>query len=447
MGNELPACSRGLLRTVAVSFVCLFGALGGLRAEEGARGVTLEPVRLGSATFPAGTLVEVTESQADRLRIRAGGSAEAWVAKKFVRVDPDPDDTSLLSRFSGAVADLHWREYVPSEVTELVDTVATNLPARAAPVDLAALLPDDQRPETVVRPGEFVFLALPFTQQGRGGICAGASLLNIVDFLGMPFQLSQYEFFQLFDAGRSGATISQMDQGLKNVGYEFTPLLLEEKLKRKDARKIERRCMDILDSGQPLSVCVPGHALTLVGYNMKTESFYAWDQARTGRDPRVSEAVANLPGGIYEIPMGQLGLELDTIGHVTKLETPFDGQREKEQVLEISGLPADTDLLKHKIWAPDRARDRDVRDFYQDVLPVLINGLMRKGRTVIVPTGKEIPGRPDWRRGELIRIVGKSGNDYRVLMCPGETETAVSLRDLSRFVFDNDGIYFSHGAK
>jgi len=116
-------------------------------------------------------------------------------------------------------------------------------------------------------------------------------------------------------------------------------------------------------------------------------------------------------------------------------------------VLEISGLPADTELLKHKIWAPDRARDRDVRDFYQDVLPVLINGLMRKGRTVIVPTGKEIPGRPDWRRGELIRIVGKSGNDYRVLMCPGETETAVSLRDLSRFVFDNDGIYFSHGAK
>jgi hypothetical protein len=335
---------------------------------------------------------------------------------------------------------------VPSEVTELVDTVATNLPARAAPVDLAALLPDDPRPETVVRPGEFVFLALPFTQQGRGGICAGASLLNIVDFLGMPFQLSQYEFFQLFDAGRSGATISQMDQGLKNVGYEFTPLLLEEKLKRKDARKIERRCMDILDSGQPLSVCVPGHALTLVGYNMKTESFYAWDQARTGRDPRVSEAVANLPGGIYEIPMGQLGFELDTIGHVTKLETPFDGQREKEQVLEISGLPADTELLKHKIWAPDRARDRDVEDFYRDVLPVLNNGLMRKNRVMILPTGKEIPGRPDWRRGELIRITEKTKDGYRCVLHPYGTETDFSVRELARFVFESDGIYFSYSA-
>lgn len=436
-----------VLRSVASLFACLLCLSGGLRAEEVLRGVTLEAVRLGSVAYPAGTVVEITEFGSDRLKIRTDGSAEAWVAKKSVRIDPDPGDTSLLSRFSGAVADLDWRDYAPSKVTQFVDTVATNLPGQLAAENLAAMLPEDRRPETVIRPGEFVFLALPFTQQGKGGICAGASLLNIVDFLGMPFQLSQYEFFQLFDAGKSGATISQMDQGLKNVGYEFTPLLLEEKPKRKDARKIERRCLDILDSGQPLSVCVPGHALTLVGYNMKTESFYAWDQARTGRDPRMSEAVPNLPGGIYEIPMGQLGFDLDTIGHVTKFETPFDGQREKEQVLEISGLPADTDLLKHKIWAPDRVRDRDVRDFYREVLPVLINGLMRKGRTVIIPTGKEIPGRPDWRRGELVRIVGKSGDDYCVLMCPGNTETAFSLRDLSRFVFENDGIYYSHGAK
>ena len=446
MGNELSACSMSFLRMVAVLFVCLFGVLGFLRAEEATRGVTLEPVRLGSATFPAGTLVEITESLADRLKIRSGGSAEAWVAKSCVRTHEDPGDTSPLSRIGGALAGLDWRGYVPAKVTELVETMATNLPLPSAPVELAALLPDDPRPETVVRPGQHVFLALPFTQQGRGGICAGASLLNIVDFLGMPFQLSQYEFFQLFDAGRSGATISQMDQGLKNIGYEFTPLLLEEKPKRKDARKIERRCMDILDSGQPLSVCVPGHALTLVGYNMKTESFYAWDQARTGRDPRVSEAVANLPGGIYEIPMGQLGFELDTIGHVTKLETPFDGQREKEQVLEISGLPADTDLLKHKIWAPDRARDRDVEDFYRDVLPVLANGLMRKNRAIILPTGKEIPGRPDWRRGELLRITEKTKDGYRGILHPSGAETDFSVRELGRFVFENDGIYFSHGA-
>jgi hypothetical protein len=157
----------------------------------------------------------------------------------------------------------NWRKFVPEEMRVFIEGNATNAASAGAPQDLASVLPEDSRPETVIRSGEFVFLALPFTQQGRGGICAGASLLNIVDFLGSNFQLSQFEFFALFDAGRSGATISQMDQGLNNVGYEFTPLLLEEKLKRKDARKIERRCMDILDSGQPLSVCVPGHALTL----------------------------------------------------------------------------------------------------------------------------------------------------------------------------------------
>ena len=103
--------------------------------------------------------------------------------------------------------------------------------------------------------------------------------------------------------------------------------------------------------------------------------------------------------------------------------------------------------MKHKIWAPDRARDGDIEDFYREVLPVLINGLMRKGRAVIIPNEKEIPGCPDWRRGHLILIVGKSGDDYHVLIHPGGTETTVSLRDLFRFVFENDGIYYSHGAK
>jgi hypothetical protein len=338
---------------------------------------------------------------------------------------------------------LDWRNLVPEEVRVFIEGNATNASSTVAAQDLASVLPDDSRPKTVIRPGEFVFLALPFTQQGRGGICAGASLLNIVDFLGSNFQLSQIEFFELFDAGRSGATISQMDQGLKNVGYEFTPLLLEEKPKRKEVRKIARRCMDILDSGQPLSASVPGHALTLVGYNMRTESFYAWDQAKTSRDPRVSEAVPNLPGGVYEIPMSQLGFELDALGHITKCQTHFDGQREKEQLLETLGAAPDTEAEKHKIWAPDRVRDSDAQSFYRDVLPVLINGLMRKGRTAVIPTGKEIPGRPDWRSGELLRITEKSPDGYRGTLQPGGKEANFSLRELARLVHENGGIYFS----
>lgn len=338
---------------------------------------------------------------------------------------------------------LDWRNLVPEEVSVFFEGNATNASSTVAAQDLASVLPDDSRPKTVIRPGEFVFLALPFTQQGRGGICAGASLLNIVDFLGSHFQLSQFEFFELFDAGRSGATVSQMDQGLKNVGYEFTPLLLEEKPKRKEARKIARRCMDILDSGQPLSASIPGHALTLVGYNMRTESFYAWDQAKTSRDPRVSEAVPNLPGGVYEIPMDQLGFELDALGHITNCDTPFDGQREKEQLLETLGAPLDTEAEKHKIWAPDRVRDSDVQSFYRDAIPVLINGLMRKGRSAIIPTGKEIPGRPEWRRGELLQITEKSPDGYRGLLHPGSKEADFSMRELARFVHENDGIYFS----
>ncbi|MFM8458915.1 MAG: hypothetical protein ACKOB0_08230, partial [Chthoniobacterales bacterium] len=191
---------------------------------------------------------------------------------------------------------------------------------------------------------------------------------------------------------------------------------------------------------------IPGHALTLVGYNMRTESFYAWDQAKTGMDPRASEAVPNLPGGVYEIPMDQLGFELDALGHITKCATSFDGQREKEQLLETLGAPLDTEAEKHKIWAPDRVRDSDVQSFYRDALPVLINGLMRKGRTAVIPTGKAIPGRPEWRRGELLEITEKSPDGYRGLLQPGGEESDFSLRELARFVHENDGIYFSVAA-
>jgi len=112
-------------------------------------------------------------------------------------------------------------------------------------------------------------------------------------------------------------------------------------------------------------------------------------------------------------------------------------------MLETLGASSDDDAEKHKIWAPDRVRDADVKTFYRDALPVLINGLMRKGRTAIIPTGKEIPGRPDWRRGELLQIREKTPDGYRGSVHPGGQESEFSLRELARFVHDNDGIYFS----
>ena len=46
----------------------------------------------------------------------------------------------------------------------------------------------------------------------------------------------------------------------------------------------------------------------------------------------------------------------------------------------------------------------------------------------------------------MIRITEKTKDGYRCVLHPSGTETDFSVRELARFVFENDGIYFSYGA-
>ena len=136
---------------------------------------------------------------------------------------------------------------MPSAVADLVDEAGEKIREVAggavpAVAELEEFRMDDgSRPRTEIVPGEFVFLALPFRGQERGGICAGASLLNIIEFHGSHYDLTQQEFFKLFDAGRSGAHIGQMEQGAKNVGLSITTLHYEERPDRETARELETK--------------------------------------------------------------------------------------------------------------------------------------------------------------------------------------------------------------
>jgi len=341
-----------------------------------------------------------------------------------------------------------WRRWVPPVVAELVDEAAEKIQEVTGAVPAAVESEDfpayGAGPRTKVVPGEFVFLALPFRGQERGGICAGASLLNIIDFHGSRYDLTQEEFFKLFDAGRSGAHIGQMEQGAKNVGFSMTTLLYGERPDREQARELENKVRDLLDAGQPLSVSKTGHAFTVIGYNAEARCFYAWDQAKRVSDPRIAERVPEAPGGVYRIPMGRLGYVLRQISFLTPHETPFDQPHEKQRLLETLGAGEDLPLEKHRIWAEERQGKHDVERFFRTVAPVLIDGMLRKNRMVIVPTANPIEGKPHHTRGELVAIMERAEAGYRGTLHPAATEVEVSEREIAAFIRRNEGVYFSY---
>jgi hypothetical protein len=344
-----------------------------------------------------------------------------------------------------------WQAYVPPILTDFIEEAGTKIKevagVGAVVAELEEFTMDGMRPRTEIVPGEFVFLALPFRGQERGGICAGASLLNIIDFHGSRYDMTQEEFFKLFDAGRSGAHIGQMEQGARNVGYTMTTLLYGERPDREQARELEKKVRDLLDAGYPLSVSKTGHAFTVIGYNAEAQCFYAWDQAKRASDPSIAERVPNAPEGVYQIPMGRLGYVLRQISFLTPQETPFDQPYEKKQVLETLGAGEDLPIDKHRIWAEERERKRDLESFYRTVAPVLIDGMLKKGRTVVVPTANPIEGKPGHTRGELVVIAGKTESGYRGIRYPQLEEVDLSEREIARFIRKNEGFYFSYAAE
>ena len=354
------------------------------------------------------------------------------------------------SGVAAAAEEEGWQKYVPSVVTELIDEAEAKIVevvgAAGAAAKLEEFTMDGFVPRTEIVPGEFVFLALPFRGQERGGICAGASLLNIIDFHGSRYDMTQEEFFKLLDAGRSGAHLGQMEQGAKNVGYEITTLLYWERPDREQARELEKKVRDLLDAGHPLSVSKTGHAFTVIGYNAEAQCFYAWDQAKRASDPSIAERVPNAPDGVYKIPMGRLGYVLKRVSYLTPQETSFDQPYEKREVLETLGAGVDAAVEKHRIWAEEREGKRDLESFYRIVAPVLIDGMLRKKRTVVVPTANPIEGKPGYARGELVAIAGKTESGYRGVVHPRLEEVDLSEREIAQFIRKNDGVYFSYAA-
>lgn len=317
--------------------------------------------------------------------------------------------------------------------------------------------------------GKIVFLELPFKSQEKGGICAGSSLLNIVEYMGTPFKLSQREFFTLFDAGRSGANLSEMSLGLQNIGYTIEVLYhkgRDGRIDREEKENLKNLIISKIDQKMPLSVASPGHAFTLVGYNMENETFYIWDQGKANDNSlstKVTIPNVQVPSGASEIKMDRVTSRLQKISYII----PSNGS----QILEydIAGVKQSLEQAelyqevlrngnKHKIYKFEDKREISQKRFIRKVAPILIGGLLKNNHRVLVTipdpkNGKEANTTKQIFIAYAISNDSKDSKDSnnpntsKILvsgtMLPDYKDITIKMDELSDYIMEDSNTYYS----
>ena len=152
--------------------------------------------------------------------------------------------------------------------------------------------------KTLIIPGNFAFIALPFIKQLPMGICAAASSLNVIKYIDPEINLGQTDLFKTFNSGQDGATFSQISGGMISLGFTTETHKIEN-ITRND---IEFKIIESLDNNRPVLVEKPGHFLTIIGYNRKKAVIIAWDQAKANSHHESDDIgmAIGLPQGAYE---------------------------------------------------------------------------------------------------------------------------------------------------
>ena len=274
---------------------------------------------------------------------------------------------------------------------------------------------------TLIKPGQYAFLALPFELQDKGGICTAASSLNVVKYLDPELDIKQKEVFALFNDSNGGASMDQVVAGLNTLGFEAELVYT----KSADRRELLARIQASLDEGRPLVITKPGHALTMVGYCKATRKLIAWDQGftRKGGNP------AYLPGGGYEIPDTALQSRFDSVVFIRKAWT-LASETERGEIAKIHQLSGD--LRRHQIINANAQKETEA-EFLRHAAEPKLKATLNAGRTPYIPVGKN----------KLVEIKGESEGKWNIVTWPeGKADQTVATT-VARMLAANDGVFYS----
>lgn len=273
---------------------------------------------------------------------------------------------------------------------------------------------------TLVEPGKYAYLALPFLDQDKGGICTAAASLNVAKYLDPEIDIKQREVFALFNSGRSGATMQQVVSGLETLGFDAEMIPTS----RADRKETLARVQASLDEGRPIIASIPGHALTIIGYCKATRTIIAWDQRMNSKG-----RPAYLPDGGFETTESSLCERFDCLILVRKSWT----EAAAAERAEINALrPCNGELRRHQIVNANQKNESFPRYLSHAAAPK-IKSVINSGRKALVVTGKN----------RLVEISGENAGKWKVTSWPDGKTSEENTGFLARVLAGADGIFYS----
>lgn len=445
IGNEIIMKIITGLLLLQVSIMASQGTMIGLTTEIVKLDVILNGKKTGSVDLPVGREVEIINQTSTKYKIRSNGLAEGWVEKDALEVKVQ--ETAL----AGGVSEKTTTKSSPAQNKEL--ELSNNEVTKEEQI-----IPDDTEIVThnpsgseinrskkcIVKPGELVFLELPFETQARSGLCASSSLLNIINYHGPLFRVDQEEMFKLLGTGgKAGATWNEMRIGTKNMNFEMRFVYYNSsETPREDRKNLPEKVISLLNEGKPLSVATQSHALVLVGYNMETKDFYVWDQSKPSRTAKIPE-VPWAPKGTYTVPMNRIAREFETIDAVIPGILPGN-KLEKGYLKEKLGIRGGIEY--HRFYYDDRAPRKELEKFAEMAAPIMIGNLLKAGRKIAIPlTYTETPFNSVRVEGDFI-MIPEMNSDKTVIakMLPSEEEITLKMDKVVKYILDNGNRFYSY---
>ena len=305
---------------------------------------------------------------------------------------PDGTKVTILQEYPASLMVTREGEHKPFFIdkSQLRQSVGTGIQAsgnkRATPqgffiVDVPTAIPSATETEipkgfpwdkTLIIPGKFAFLDLPFIKQTNGGICTAAAAINILSYLDPELHLKQGELFKLFNDRPGGASEQEVARGIMTLG--FTSRLLPTCAL--PWKELTREVQKSLNQNLPILAADRIHMICIIGYNAQTKKIFAWNQWKNGK------IVNGMPKGSYEVQESDLPIEFKQLIFVKRVR--FDPpESDRKQIEAILGKTDDLEIHPFFKQYPDE----NIGSYFHYAGPQRLKVVLRSGRTVLFLQG------------------------------------------------------------
>ena len=308
-------------------------------------------------------------------------------------------------------------------VSKIVETVGIKTEGEVKP-STAAIgadgLPEGFRYEkTVIVPGMFVFLVLPYKKQLLKGVCAAGSVLNVLQYMDPTINLTQDEMFGIYNNQLEGATAPQMVGGMNNLGFDGGILATRGAPVSAVVAEVQKS----LEANRPIIATGEHHAVTLVGFNKTAKTIIVWDQRAYG-----GNHASGMPAGMYEVKEDAF---CGKFTHIIVARRAATKPAKDKEAFFRSVNGHNGGFVTHTLVNSD-SRKETMEKFAGHAIPTLMKVAMRRGETVLIPVGDK----------ELISIAPQSAETFSYTILPGGKQEKCRIDFVTKTVLDAGGTFY-----